>query len=112
MKNCGRRAWGWALGLSVVLALIVGVASAKKPPKPPPEPDTGCIYYLVGNWWEQVLWVMDTDGSNKTELTDLGGVPSLELHGGERWFLEEREIGGGGTYPDGRKVRELFAYNE
>jgi hypothetical protein len=83
MKDRGRRTWGWALGLSVVLALLGGVASAKKPTKPPPDPpppvDTGLIYYGPGNTQS-----MEPDGSNKQPAT----IPPVIRHDGYGWRLE------------------------
>ena len=116
MKNRGRRTWGWALGLSVVLALLGGVASAKKPPKPPPEPATGGIYYYDDGSW----YLVSPDGRNPTAL-DLGDgatwpthrAPSGQLHNGKRWFLERREVDGEqNRYPDGNQHRQLWAVSE
>jgi hypothetical protein len=100
--------WGWAVGLSVVLALAIGVANAKKPPKPPPEPSKpGEIYYYDTGWY-----VMSPDGRNQDSLDITGGqAPSNSLHNDMRWFLRH-DIVGDGTYPDGKRHRQLYAVSE
>ena len=90
-------------------AVVVGLtmtAWAKKPDKPgggkPGGGDgggsvgTGTIYYNVYN---EGLWSMNPDGSDKTPLP-VGGVPSMALHpedGGGRWFLQFQKVDG--SYP-------------
>jgi hypothetical protein len=97
--------WGWVIGLSVVLALLVGVASAKKPPPEPSKP--GEIYYCDDGWY-----VMSPDGGDQTALDITGGqAPSNSLHNGMRWFLRH-DLVGEGTYPDGNPHRQLFAVSE
>jgi dipeptidyl aminopeptidase/acylaminoacyl peptidase len=73
------------LGLGIVLALVIGVASAKKPPKPPPDPvDSGLIYFRnIGT----TFYSMEPDGSNKTTLTGPIGT-TASLHDGQRWYIE------------------------
>jgi len=90
MKDRRTWTWGWALGLSIVLALLMGVASAgkpSKPPKPPPDPpppvDTGLIYYQSGD----TFCTMEPDGSNKQQATNPGGKSQVE-HDGYWWRLE------------------------
>ena len=55
-------------------------------------PPAGTLYYNSGG----LEWSMDSDGSNKTSLS-AQGEPSHDLHGGQRWFLENRATGGDGT---------------
>jgi len=55
-------------------------------------PPAGTLYYDSGG----LEWSMDSDGSNKTSLP-VKGEPSHDLHGGQRWFLQNRAVGGEGT---------------
>ena len=48
------------------------------------QPVAGSVYFTFQN----LTWSMDADGNNKTSLTaGVGGEPSYDLHGGQRWFL-------------------------
>ena len=48
------------------------------------QPVAGTVYFTFQN----LTWSMDADGNNKTFLRDgVGGEPSYDLHGGQRWFL-------------------------
>ncbi|MHC4550759.1 MAG: TolB family protein [Planctomycetota bacterium] len=96
------------IAIAAALTLSGGLASAKKPPKPPPDPaNRGVIYYLS----DGVMHEMDTDGTDKTALTDVTGLPSQETHGGERWFLQLKPITGD-TYPNDFPRYELYAVSE
>jgi len=120
MKNRGRRTWGWALGLSVVLALLGGVASAKKPQPPPPPPpvedpgDVGVIYARVVN----ALHAAEPDGSSSYDIqlpefrASIDHYPSRGLYGGERWFLQKRITKPNVWLPDGMARYELYAVSE
>lgn len=74
------------------------------------EPLAGTIYFWLGLRVD--LAQMDPDGGNKTVLpVDVGGEPSRDLHGEQRWFLQLREFVGE-SYPNGEVRRELFAVRE
>jgi hypothetical protein len=51
---------------------------------------------------------MDSNGGSKTSLGINPGEPSYALHGGQRWFLQTRQLPGE-FYPNGSTRRELFA---
>lgn len=58
------------------------------------------------------LFVMKADGGDKTPLPlNVFGQPSQVLHGGQRWFLDVRQIPGE-TYPHGGPRVELFAVRD
>jgi hypothetical protein len=111
-------AWGWALGLFAVAALVVGVASGKgKPNKPPPPTvDSGTIYFVT----EGVLCQVNPDGSGQTALPSsivYWAEPSRHSHEG-RWFLQVQHVAGE-TYPgtdpntgEALPRLELFAVHE
>ncbi|MHC4357102.1 MAG: hypothetical protein ACYS0H_30765 [Planctomycetota bacterium] len=91
------------LTILLMVTVVVGLtmtAWAKKPVKPPGDGGgsvgTGTIYYLSSG-----LWSMNPDGSGKTPLLAGGGDASIARHPaeGDRWFLQVREIEGGGFYP-------------
>ena len=68
----------------------------------------GPSYVFDGNW------SMRADGSNKLAEPNMGrnGEPSIKLHGTQRWFLNNSEIAGGATFPNGNPQRELFATSD
>jgi len=112
-------AWVWALGIAFVLALVGGAVSAKKPQPPPPPPvedpgDVGVIYIQIGN----SLYAMDPDGTNVREVAlpevprSREHYPSRGLYGGERWFLQKREVRPYDWLPDGQARYELYAVSE
>jgi hypothetical protein len=51
---------------------------------------------------------MDSNGGSKTSLGINPGEPSYALHGGQRWFLQTRQLPGE-FYPNGSTRRELVA---
>lgn len=62
---------------------------------------TGVIYFTFDN----LLWFMIPDGSEKTALLPgVSGEPSAALHGGSRWFLN--------VAADGLGINQLFAVDE
>ncbi len=72
--------------------------------------DSGSVYFQDGG----LVGSMNPDGSGKASLpAGVSGEPSRLLHGGQRWFLQTRQIAGE-TYPPGEDGiagarRELFA---
>jgi hypothetical protein len=97
-KRMGR----W-IAIAAAIALFCCSASlAKKPPKPPggggggPGNNGGGVIYFS---YEGDLYTMNDDGSGVAEVTGFNsyygvwGDPSYNLHGGKRWFLQDR--GGG-----------------
>jgi len=97
--------WRWALGLGVVLALAVGVASAGRTKA------TGWIVYQVMSpASERGRWIMRPDGSDQTRITLLGWA-SRERHNGKLWGIEKREVGDH-VHPDGAPHEELFLHRE
>ena len=136
--------------IAAVLLVTGGVADAKKggggkpPPEPPPPAADGTIY--LSTWGDQaaqyisrldnpseeeslafnvhgsVHHQVDGDGSNLTPRRH--GIPSIALHGGQRWYLELRVHPEGpieGTEEDpseaefhvcGTRRLELFAISE
>ncbi len=55
---------------------------------------------------------MDSNGGSRTSLGIHSGEPSFELHSGQRWYVNVRELATGETYPNGLPRSELFAFNE
>jgi hypothetical protein len=88
-----------------------GPAAAKGGGVSAVEPGT-TIYFDYNTGGGGVQAKMNPDGTGKTTLpSGVFGPPSRALHGGQRWFLQWRNVGG--TYADGRNLRaELFAINE
>jgi hypothetical protein len=104
-------------GLPVVVTLVFAVAAlAGKPtptptPTPTPPPPGKIIYYANINSL-MTFFSINSDGSAKTPYpTNVNGVPSRQLHGNHRWFLEARPLPGQ-TYFDGRQRYELFAVRD
>jgi hypothetical protein len=100
----------------VALVATLAVAGGKKPPGgDDPSTGGGMIYFSYAG---QVC-TMNSDGSAKTPLP-IGASghhemiePSRQLHDGQRWFLQMRELDpSAGTYPDGGPLLELFAISE
>jgi hypothetical protein len=99
----------------MVSAVVVAKPPPDKPgggkPKDPPPP--GTVFYRYNDH----MWTMNTDGSDKTQfgidysLVDgykVFGAVSREQHNGHYWFVRYREIAGE-TYPDGDQRLEIFA---
>jgi hypothetical protein len=69
----------------------------------------GIIYFRH----ESSVWSMKPDGTSRTQLAHVRyGEPSHGLHGGERWFTQERDPGGDEPYPNGRYFLEWWAVSE
>jgi hypothetical protein len=83
--------------------LCFTIAQAKKPDKPgggggggggggPGQNGGGVIYFI----YEGDLYTMNDDGSDPTPVSEFpegyrtSGDPSYQLHGGKRWFLQDR----------------------
>lgn len=79
----------------------------------------GTIYYLgpiPGLGYGNIMTSMSPDGSNQTPVGSGGwggtfGTPSLDLHGGHRWFLLTIPLADQ-YYPDGTRRREIFALRD
>jgi Tol biopolymer transport system component len=68
----------------------------------------GVVYLTIGG----VLHSMLPEGTRKLTLPpNVSGEPSHILHGGQRWFLQTRELPGA-PYPSGQSRKELFAVRE
>ena len=129
MKTNSKIHWlGTRSAVIPFLMVALGITSltpawAAKPPKPPPAA-TSTIYFIVPDNSNNIeeIWKMNPDGSGKTQVLvlprigeDEGYLPSKARHGGRRWFLLLRDVGG--SYPNlpgdtGYPRRELFAISD
>lgn len=101
----------WMCVMAVVGVLGPGAAWDAQPRQPVAARGAAVVVIYFQSWWDESpgIWCMDPDGRNKTALpAHVHGEPSNFLHGGQRWFLSIREVGGG-CYPDGSPRRALFA---
>lgn len=106
--------------LLIAMAMLAVTALAWATHKPGHNPGGGGdpslpgVIYFHADW---VLHTMNPDGSNKTPLTtQIGhanrwGIPSHDLHGGRRWFLQLGIIDDE-FYPDDKPRLELFAASD
>ncbi len=106
------------IATAVLASGLALTAWAKKPDKPPGggggETLTGTIYFYL----DSQIYSMNPDGEDKTPLGiywndsfTRNTMPSSELYGEHRWFLQWRIVDG--AYPDGYPTRcELFAVRD
>jgi hypothetical protein len=93
--------------LAVAIATTLNVSAAKPPGSTP----TGTIYFRVGSDEAAQAFTMKPDGAQKAALGVGYGSPSAQTHGGQRWFLQRREIIGENDL-GGFPRQEFFAVRE